>query len=88
MPSANLNARMSYDQGRDYFSRQEFDRAADHFKMAVEKDPHFEEAHQFLAQSYERLGYAHRAKKAWEALLRVARDPALQADAKAHLGQS
>jgi hypothetical protein len=36
------------------------------------------EAHQSLAETYEKLGYAHRAKKAWSALQRIARDPAVQ----------
>jgi Tfp pilus assembly protein PilF len=87
MPSANLDARMSFDQGQSYFGKQEFDRAAEHYKVALGKDPHYVEAHQQLAEAYEKLGYAHRAKKAWEALIRVCRDPDIQETARQRMGK-
>jgi Tfp pilus assembly protein PilF len=86
MPTNNLTAKMSYDQGVACFDSSDFDTAADHFRNAVETDARFEEAHERLAEAYEKLGYAHRAKKAWEALSRVVKDPALSAKVKAKLG--
>jgi Tfp pilus assembly protein PilF len=86
MPTNNLTAKMSYDQGVACFENRDFDTAADHFRNAVTVDAQFTEAHERLAESYEKLGYAHRARKAWEALSRVAKDPALLAKVKAKLG--
>lgn len=85
MPTNNLTAKMSYDQGLASFGSGDFDTAADHFRNAVTSDALFVEAHERLAESYEKLGYAHRARKAWEALSRVAKDPALLAKIKAKL---
>lgn len=85
MPSSNLTARMYFDQGRDAFSHSRFDTAADFFRKAIETDPQYTEAHRFLAESYEKLGYAHRAKKAWEQLLRITRDPENQAEIQARI---
>ena len=75
MPSADITARMNFDQGRTLFARREYDAAADQFRLAVEHDPKFGEAHRYLAETFEKLGYRHRAKKAWETLLRITTDP-------------
>ena len=77
MPSSNLTARMQFDQGSAAAKREDYNAASEHFRMAVELDVNYVEAHQQLAESYEKLGYAHRAKKAWGALQRIAKDPAL-----------
>ena len=74
MPSADLTARMYFDQGRQAYGQQEFDSAADYFKRAVEQDPMVLEAHRYLAESYQKLGYTHRARKAYEQLLRLTSD--------------
>ena len=79
MPTNNLTAKMSYDQGQTAFGNGDFDAAADHFRNAVDTDAQYVEAHERLAESYEKLGYAHRAKKAWETLSRIAKDPDLVA---------
>jgi len=78
MPSADINARMYFDQGRASFARREYDQAADLFTRAVQADPKYGEAQRYLAESYEKLGYRHRARKAWEALLRITTDKAQQ----------
>ena len=88
MPSSNLNARLSFDQGKTAYANNKFDDAADMFKAAVEADPRFFEAHRYLAESYEKLGYGHRAKKAWETLLRITTDPAEKADIEARMNQA
>ena len=88
MPSSNLNARLNFDQGRTAYTNNKFDDAADFFRAAVEADPRFAEAHRFLAESYGKLGYAHRARKAWESLLRITTDPAEQADIQARISQA
>jgi Tfp pilus assembly protein PilF len=87
MPSVDLTARMHFDQGRTLFGRQEFDSAADQFKLAVERDPKFTEAHRYLAETFEKLGYRHRAKKAWEALLRISTDSGQQKEIKDRLAE-
>lgn len=74
MTSADLTARMYFDQGRNSFIQGDYGAAADHFKLAVDQDPMFVEAHRYLAESYAKLGYNHRARKAYEALLRVTKD--------------
>ena len=76
MPSSDLKARMYFDQGRQSFAQQHFDVASDSFRSAIDTDPQFHEAHRYLAESFEKLGYKHRAKKAWEALLRISSDVA------------
>jgi Tfp pilus assembly protein PilF len=78
MSSSNLTARMYVDQGRAALQAEKLNDAADHFRMAVETDPQYEEAYRFLAETYEKLGYAHRARKAWESLLRITKDPKTQ----------
>jgi len=88
MPSSNLTARISFEQGRTAYANNQFNDAADHLRAAVEADPRFVEAHRYLAESYEKLGYGHRAKKAWEALLRITTDPAEQADIQARISQA
>ena len=85
MPSDDMNARVLFDQGRQGFAARYFDGACDLFKRAVTVDPMYFEAHRYLAESYEKLGYQHRALKAWEALLRITRDPAQQEDIKRRL---
>ena len=80
MPSADIKARMCFDQGRQSFAARDFDAACDHFKNAVTTDPMFNDAHRYLAESYEKLGYRHRAKKAWSGLLRITDDSAQQVD--------
>jgi Tfp pilus assembly protein PilF len=77
MPSSDLKARMYFDQGEGAAKRDDHNAAQDYFRLAVEQDPMFSEAHQRLAETYEKLGYAHRAKKAWQALQRIAKDPAV-----------
>jgi tetratricopeptide (TPR) repeat protein len=88
MPSSNLNARLSFDQGKVAYANNKFDDAADFFRAAVEADPRFAEGHRYLAESYGKLGYAHRAKKAWEQLLRITTDPAEKADIEARMSQA
>lgn len=78
MPSADLTARMYFDQGRQAFARQDYDTAADHFKMAIDSDPLYADAHMYMAESFEKLGYRHRARKAWESLIKITADPKLK----------
>ena len=87
MPSADLTARMYFDQGRQQYGQQNYDSAADHFKHAVDQDPMFEEAHRYLAESYQKLGYSHRARKAYEALLRITTDEKIQQEIRARLNE-
>lgn len=82
MPSTNMNARMLFDQGRQSFASRDFSTACEAFRRAIDADPMYVEAHRYLAESYEKLGYRHRARKAWEALLRLTRDPARQTEIK------
>lgn len=88
MPSSNLNARLSFDQGKTAYANNKYDDASDFFRAAVEADPRFAEAHRYLAESYEKLGYGHRARKAWEALLRITTDPAEMSDIQARINQA
>jgi tetratricopeptide (TPR) repeat protein len=88
MPSSNLNARLSFDQGKSAYANNKFDDACNYFRAAVEADPRFAEAHRYLAESYEKQGFGHRAKKAWEALLRITTDPAEKADIEARISQA
>jgi cytochrome c-type biogenesis protein CcmH/NrfG len=88
MPSSNLNARLNFDQGKDAFGKQKYDDAADMFRAAVDADPRFAEAHRYLAESYEKLGYGHRAKKAWETLLRITSDTAEQQEIQSRIAQA
>jgi Tfp pilus assembly protein PilF len=76
MPSGDLTARMYFDQAEAAVGRNDHNSAGEFFRKAVEQDPMFFEAHQRLAETYERLGYAHRAKKAWQGLQRIAKDSA------------
>ncbi|MEZ5337554.1 MAG: tetratricopeptide repeat protein [bacterium] len=82
MPSSDLTARMYFDQGQTAFTRGDFAGAEDYFKKAVEKDPQYHEAHRFLAESFEKQGFAHRAKRAWERLHMITRDTSEQAEIK------
>ena len=85
MPSSNLTARMYFDQARDAYAQHSFNDAADLLRKAIETDPKYLEAHRYLAETYAKLGYEHRAKKAWEQLLRLTSDPAEQAEIKARM---
>lgn len=78
---------MYFDQGRQSFARQEFDSAADLMRKAVDQDPQYEDAHRYLAESYTKLGYSHRAKKAWEALLRVCKNEEQRAEVQQKLNE-
>lgn len=82
MPSSDLTARMYFDQGQTAFTKGDFASAEDFFKKAVEKDPQYHEAHRFLAESFEKQGFNHRAKRAWERLQRITRDAQDQAEIK------
>ncbi len=85
MPSNDMTARMYYDQGRQSYGSRDYNSACDQFRRAVTQDPLFVEAHRYLSESYEKLGYRHRARKAWEALLRITKDPDQQEDIKKRL---
>ena len=65
---------MNFDQGRQSFADRDFDTACNHFRQAITADPQFHEAHRYLAEAYEKLGFRHRARKAWEGLLRITTD--------------
>lgn len=80
-----MTARMYFDQGRQNYAQREYDTAADLFKKAIDTDPAFHEAHRYLAETYEKLGYRHRAVKAWETLLRVTTDPAAKEEVNQRL---
>ena len=88
MPSSNLNARLTFDQGKAAFANKKYDDACNFFRAAVEADPRFTEAHRHLAESYEKQGFGHRAKKAWETLLRISTDPAEKAEIQARLSKA
>jgi Tfp pilus assembly protein PilF len=81
-----MAAKMSFDQGMNCMGSADYDTAADHFTNAAEADPHYEEAYEQLAAAYEKLGYAHRARKAWTRLSLIARSEAMKAKAKEKLG--
>ncbi len=74
------------EQGRQSYGQRDFDSAADHFRRALDINPQLHDAHRFLAESYEKLGYRHRAKKAWEALLRITQDPERKQEITRRLG--
>jgi Tfp pilus assembly protein PilF len=74
MPTADRTAQLYFDQGRNSVERREYDEASDYFRLAVERDPMFVEAHRSLAEAFEKVGYSHRARKAWEALARITTD--------------
>ena len=78
---------MYFDQGRKSFASQDYDGAADKFKLATNHDPMFIEAHQYLAESFMKVGYRHRARKALEALLRIAKDEALVREVRQKLNE-
>jgi Tfp pilus assembly protein PilF len=82
MPSTDMNARMMFDQGRQSFASRDYSTACEAFRRAIDTDPMYAEAHRYLAESYEKLGFRHRARKAWEALLRVTKDPSQQREIK------
>lgn len=87
MASENFTARMYFDQGRQSFARQEYDEAADLMRKAVDVDPLYEDAHRYLAECYQKLGYQHRAKTAWEALLRICKNEEQRAEIQSKLNK-
>ena len=87
MGSDDLTARMYFDQGRKSFANQDYDSAADKFKLAVNQDPMFIEAHQYLAESFTKVGYRHRARKAWEALMRIVKNESQLAEIRQKLNE-
>ncbi len=87
MPSTDLTARMYFDQGRTSYMQADYGAAADHLKRAIETDPMYIEAHRYLGESYAKLGYSHRARKAFEALLRIAKEDSLIKDIRDKINQ-
>ena len=75
MSSTDMTARMYFDQGEAAAKRDDHNAAQEYYRLAVERDPMFTQAQQRLAETFEKLGYTHRAKKAWEALQRIAKEP-------------
>lgn len=78
MATSEVDAKMYFEQGRQKFGQRDYDGAADYFRRAVDANPQHTDSHRYLAEAYEKLGYRHRAKKAWEALLRITVDPERQ----------
>jgi Tfp pilus assembly protein PilF len=78
MATSEVDAKMYFEQGRQKFGQRDFDGAADDFRRAVDTNPQLSDAHRYLAETFEKLGYRHRAKKAWEALLRITIEPERQ----------
>jgi len=60
-----------FDLGMNHYNRGDYLRAAEQWKLAVKHDPGFAAGHRYLALAYEKLGWEHKAKKQWEAYLKV-----------------
>jgi len=68
-----------FDLGMSHYNRGDFLRAAEQWKLAVRHDPDYVAGHRYLALAYEKLGWAHKAKKQWEAYLKVEKNEVARA---------
>ncbi len=75
MEGIDPTVRAYFDLGLSHYNKGEFLKAAEQWRLAVEHDPKFVEAHRYLALAYERLGWKHKAKKQWEQYLKFETDP-------------
>jgi Tfp pilus assembly protein PilF len=60
-----------FDLGMSHYNRGDYLRATEQWKLALVHDPTYAAAHRYLALAYEKLGWQHKAKKQWEAYLKV-----------------
>ncbi len=60
-----------FDLGMSHYNRGDYLRATEQWKLAVSKEPGFSAGHRYLALAYEKLGWGHKARKQWEAYLKV-----------------
>jgi len=74
MEKLSATLRTYFDLGLNFYNRGEFLKAAEQWKLAINEEPGFADAHKYLALAYERLGWKHKAKKQWLEYLKVERD--------------
>jgi len=60
-----------FEMGMTHYNRGDYLQAAEQWKLVVKEDPSFAAGHRYLALAYGKLDWRHKAKKQWEAYLKV-----------------
>ena len=68
------NALLRYSLGGEYLKLNQPDKAAEHLRMAVEKDPKYSAAWKLLGKALADAGYKDEAIKAYEDGIKVAEE--------------
>ncbi len=79
MVETNPSVKAYFDLGMSHYNRGDYLRASEQWKLALKQDPTFTSAHRYLALAFEKLGWQHKAKKQWEAYLKVETDEVAKA---------
>ena len=66
------NALVRYGIGAEYLKLNQFDKAAEHLRQAVEKDPKYSAAWKLLGKALVDAGHKDEAIKAYESGIKVA----------------
>jgi len=70
-PSSAQDARSYYQDGYQFFSQGEYQKAEENYKKAIEIDPNFEDAHYWLGKVYRQLGQYDKAVPQWIEVLKL-----------------
>ena len=68
------SALLRYSLGGEYLKLNQFDKAAEHLRMAVEKDPKYSAAWKLLGKAFADAGHNDEAIKAYEDGIKVAKE--------------
>ncbi len=75
MESSDPSVMAYFELGLTHYNRGDYLKAADQWRLVLSRDPKFADAHKYLALTYEKLGWKHKAKKAWQDYLKLEKDP-------------
>ncbi len=85
MESVDPTVRAYFDLALNHYNRGDFLKAADQWRLVLSRDPNFVDAHKYLALTYEKLGWQHRAKKQWQEYLKLEKDPVTRSNIEKRL---
>ena len=71
MPGMARDAQSYYENGYQYFSQGDYQRAEENYKKAVDLNPNFENAHYWLGKVYRQTGQYNKAVVQWIEVLRI-----------------
>lgn len=75
MEQMDPSLRAYFELGLTHYNRGDYLKASEQWRLVLQHDPTSVQAHKYLALTYEKLGWKHKAKKQWQEYLKLEKDP-------------